>query len=81
MMERFADTEEITMSFGDRLINVTHGIDRLYAIVAEQKSEPGKKQIIDCPICGTKATMIYVLSPYNSHLHARCTACHVSIMQ
>ncbi len=81
MMERFADTEEITMSFGDRLINVTNGIDKLHAIVAEQKSEPGKKQIIDCPICGAKAAMTYVLSPYNGHLHAGCTVCRVSIMQ
>ena len=81
MMERFDDTERISMTFGDKLIDVTKGIDRLHAIVAEQKSEPGKKQAIDCPICGTKAAMIYVLSPYNGHLHAGCTACHVSIIQ
>ena len=80
-MERFAETEEITMTLGSKVIDVARGIDRLHAIVANQKSEPGKKQTIDCPICGTKAAMSYMLSPYNGHLHAGCTACHVSIMQ
>ncbi len=81
MMERFTETEKVTMTLGGKVIDVTKGIDRLHALVAEQKCEPGRKQTIDCPICGTKAAMTYVLSPYNGHLHAGCAACHVSIMQ
>ena len=80
-MERMAEAEKITLAVGNKVIDVTKGIDRLHVLLGEQKSEPGKRQTIDCPICGAKAAMTYVLSPYNGHLHAGCTACHVSIMQ
>ena len=80
-MERMAEAEKITLAVGNKVIDVTKGIDRLHVLLEEQKSEPGKRQIIDCPICGAKAAMTYVLSPYNGHLHAGCTVCRVSIMQ
>ena len=80
-MEKMAEAERITMMVGNKVIDVTKGIDRLHVLLEEKKNEPGKRETIDCPICGAKAAMTYVLSPYNGHLHARCTACHVSIMQ
>ena len=80
-MERMAEAEKITLAVGNKVIDVTKGIGRLHVLLEEQKSEPGKRQTIDCPICGAKAAMTYVLSPYNGHLHAGCTVCRVSIMQ
>ena len=80
-MERMAEAEKITLAVGNKVIDVTKGIDRLHVLLEEQKSEPGKRQTIDCPICGAKAAMTYVFSPYNGHLHAGCTVCRVSIMQ
>ena len=81
MMERMAEAEKVTMALDNRVIDVTKGIDKLHVIIDKQKNEPGKRQTIDCPICGAKAAMTYVLSPYNGHLHAGCTVCRVSIMQ
>ena len=80
-MERMAEAEKITLAVGNKVIDVTKGIDKLHVLLEEQKNEPGKRQTIDCPICGAKAAMTYVLSPYNGHLHAGCTVCRVSIMQ
>lgn len=59
-MERLVETEKVTMTLGGRAIDVTKGIDRLYALVEKQESEPGKKQTIDCPICGVEASMTYL---------------------
>ncbi len=80
-MERMAEAEKMTLAVGNKVIDVTKGIDKLHVLLEEQKNEPGKRQTIDCPICGAKAAMTYVLSPYNGHLHAGCTVCRVSIMQ
>ena len=82
MMKRFVDMDKVSLSLDDgRTVDVTQGIDKLHAIVKAQKTEPGVKQTMDCPICGAKASMTYVLSPYNGHLHAGCSRCQVTIMQ
>ena len=80
-MERMAEAEKITLAVGYKVIDVTKGIDRLHVLLEEKKNEPGKRETVDCPICGAKAAMTYVFSPYNGHLHAGCTVCRVSIMQ
>ncbi len=80
-MEKMAEAESITMMVGNKVIDVIKGIDRLHVLLEEKTNEPGKRETIDCPICGAKAAMTYVFSPYNGHLHAGCTVCQVSIMQ
>ena len=82
MMKRLVDMDKVSLSLDDgRTVDVTRGIDKLHAIVKAQKMEPGVKQTMDCPICGAKASMTYVLSPYNGHLHAGCSWCQVTVMQ
>ncbi len=81
-MEYLDKEDRMTLSLNDgRVIDVTGGLDRLFAYVSEHNDDPGKKMTIDCPICGAKSSMTYVLSPHNNHLHAGCSVCKVSIME
>ena len=82
MMAKLENVEKVTMTIDDgRIFDLTAGMDKLLAYVAEHKCEPGTKRTIDCPFCGKKSKMTYTFSAYNGHLRANCAACHTGIME
>ena len=49
--------------------------------VMEHNPERGVVKQMDCPICGGVKSVQYTSSTYNGHIHARCKACAMNIME